>query len=110
MSRTQRELLTDAQLHLDAIDDYTLIGLDHDVVRDAIAMRLTALLDALGKLPQETLDDLFGDAWNAMRGMRNRLVHGYHTIDREVVRITVVEELPGVRILIEEQLTKTANR
>ena len=33
-------------------------------------------------------------AWRSMRGMRNRIAHGYHDIDMEIVWETVTMVLP----------------
>ena len=35
-----------------------------------------------------------GIAWRSMRGMRNRIAHGYHEIDMEIVWETITTALP----------------
>ncbi len=39
-----------------------------------------------------------------MKGLRNRIAHGYHTVDAVVLRITVRDELPHLRKIIERRL------
>lgn len=104
MSRTEPELLRTALLHLDFIDEYASMDLEQSVVVDAIALRLAGMIDALSGLPAPVLDDLFGEDWSAMQGLRNRIAHGYHLVAPEVLRITVIEELPDVREIIESRL------
>lgn len=57
-------------------------------------MRLSAAIDALNRLPQDVKDELFGETWKLMFGMRNRIAHGYAAVDSDTIRITVEEELP----------------
>ncbi len=104
MSRSEQEILAEALLHLEYLDRYVAMDLEQDVVVDAIALRLAAMVDALGRLPGDVLEVMFGDGWAAMRGLRNRIAHGYHAANADVLRITVTEELPQVRALIEARL------
>lgn len=91
-------------MHLDFLERYALMDLEQDVVVDAIGLRLAAMIDSLGGLPSEVLHSMFGEDWPAMRGMRNRIAHGYHLVAPDVLRITVLHELPGVRQAIEGRL------
>lgn len=104
MRRTEQEILAEALLHLEYLDRCVAMDLEQDVVVDAIALRLAAMIDALGRLPGDVLEVMFGDEWAAMRGLRNRIAHGYHALNTDVLRITVTEELPQVRALIEARL------
>jgi len=104
VSRSESEILAEALLHLEYLDRYAAMDLEQDVVVDAIALRLAAMVDALGRLPGDVLEVMFGDAWAAMRGLRNRIAHGYHAVNADVLRITVTEELQQVRELIEARL------
>ncbi len=96
MSRTVPELLAEALLHLRKAKEYGKRELGDEVVIDAIALRLAAMIDALNRLPEETLMECSGDTWQLMRGMRNRIVDGYMTVDAAVIRLTVEEELPSI--------------
>ena len=42
--------------------------------------------------------------WPAIVGMRNRVVHAYFSIDRDVVWITVTQELPQLLPALEAAL------
>lgn len=110
MSRTEAEILEQALRHLHRIRDYALLDTTDDVVIDAIALRLAAAIDALARLPQATAHELFGADWPAMRGLRNRIVHGYGVIRTDVVRITVVSEVPEMTARIESRIAASSPR
>jgi uncharacterized protein with HEPN domain len=42
--------------------------------------------------------------WRLMAGMRDRLIHGYNTVDLDVLWKTVTEDLPTTRPLVAEAL------
>ena len=67
---------------------------DHSdaVVTDAVALRLAAV-DALANLSDDTRALATQGQWDLMRGMRNRIVHGYATVSPDVVRATVDREV-----------------
>lgn len=104
MRRTKREILTTALFHLDKVEQQAAHGLTEELVIDACALRLIALLDSLSGLPHTSLTALFPENWALMRGMRNRLVHGYATVDTSVIEVTIREELPHLRRVIEREL------
>ena len=96
MSRTNNELLKEALLHLPTAQAYSARDLSDEAILDAIALRLAAMIDSLNRLPASTLDDYFGATWGLMRGMRNRIVHGYMTVNASIIRVTVSDELPEI--------------
>lgn len=105
MSRTEEEILASALLHLDYVERYAARDLTDEAIVDAIALRLAAMVDALTGLHSDVLDAMFGPTWKAMRGMRNRIAHGYQSVDAAVIRLTATEEMPRVRALIEARLS-----
>lgn len=40
--------------------------------------------------------------WNAIIGMRNRLIHAYFDVDRDILWTTVTEALPALRVQISQ--------
>lgn len=97
MKLTKRQILQQALTHLDKATAHARHGLDDELVIDAVAMRLIAMIDTLARLSDDDRGKLFGDQWPLMRGMRNRLVHGYATVSTAAIRLTVGEDLPGIR-------------
>ena len=96
MSRTTRERLADAALHLDAAIAYAADGPFDEKTIDAICMRISAGIEALNALPPRRRDELFGDQWSAMWGMRNRIAHTYSRVEAAVVIATVRQDLPEI--------------
>jgi len=104
VSRTARERLADATLHLDAAIAYADDGVFDEKTIDAICMRISAGIEALNALSASSLDQLFGDQWSAMWGMRNRIAHTYSRVEVAVVVATVRDDLPEIRARIRAYL------
>lgn len=104
MSRTARERLTDALLHLEAAIRYSDEGVVDDKTIDAICMRISAGVEALHALAPTRRDALFGDLWPAMWGIRNRIAHTYSRIEIAVIVATVREDLPEICARIRAEL------
>lgn len=93
-SRTHREIVEEALEHLTVIPQYAAQGLESQLILDAIAMRLTAGLEAVRALDDGTRERLFGDDWRAMWATRNRIAHAYSTTDADVIRATITKSVP----------------
>ncbi len=72
------------------------------VTVDAVCLRLAAAIDAAARLSADGRDRAFGDAWPVVRATRNRIVHGYTTIDAQIVRATVENDLGALRAALEQ--------
>jgi uncharacterized protein with HEPN domain len=44
--------------------------------------------------------------WSKITAMRNRLVHAYFDIDRDILWRTAVEEIPALRLLLQEMIER----
>ncbi|WP_353066960.1 HepT-like ribonuclease domain-containing protein [Arcanobacterium hippocoleae] len=97
MSRTAEECLKDALLHIAKIERYTKRNLNDDAILDAIALRIASLVDTLAGLPEPMRDEMFPGVWNAMRGLRNRVAHGYQAVNPEVLKLTARLDIPLVK-------------
>lgn len=62
-------------------------------------------LEILGGAAKLLSDDVRGQAseipWSEMAGMRDKLIHGYATIDLDIVWETVSEDVPHLRSKLE---------
>jgi len=96
VSRTAAEIITEALEHFDIAISHSERDLSDQIVIDAIAMRLSAGVEALGALDPDIRAHLLGSQWPKMRGMRNRIAHDYGFIDDAIVRQTVLVNLPPV--------------
>lgn len=107
MSRTVEELLGEAVIHLDAAAAYARTDTtDPTLVLDAMSMRLFAGLETLTRLPDDMADRLFVGRWADMRGLRNRIAHGYGGLDLVRLRATVDDELPQAIDAMRRELTR----
>lgn len=70
-------------------------------LQDSVIRRIEIIGEVAGRISvqfQETHPEI---PWHAMRGMRNRMIHGYDDIDFNIVWNTVQESIPLLLILIE---------
>jgi uncharacterized protein with HEPN domain len=63
--------------------------------RDALLWNFTVLGEAAGQLSAEVKDKFPDIAWQQPIRLRNRIVHGYWSIDLEVLHTTATEQLPA---------------
>ncbi len=69
---------------------------------------VTHALEIVGEAAKRIPDTVRGRyptvPWRLMAGMRDRLIHGYNTVDLDVLWKTVTEDLPTTRPLVAEAL------
>ena len=63
---------------------------------DAVWLRLASGIEVLARLEPSVREDLFGQDWTLMWGMRNRIAHGYLLVHQGTVRETVERDLPEI--------------
>ena len=94
-----RQAATDACGFIDGIDKAAF--LQDKRTQHAVVMSLIVLGEAATKVMERhaTFAEAHADIpWRNMRGMRNRIAHGYFDIDLEVVWDTVQTALPTLRL------------
>ena len=75
-------------------------GLDYEQFRadpkttKAVVLNLIIMGEAAGLVPLHVQQAYPQVPWRQMRGIRNRIVHGYDTVDVEIVWKAVHDELP----------------
>ncbi|MBE7370683.1 HepT-like ribonuclease domain-containing protein [Dermacoccus barathri] len=102
--RTPAENVEEARYHLQFVVTY----LDEpatQVAPDAIAMRLSAALEAISALPVEMRDRVCMGEWKEMWGMRNRIAHGYALTDGRLLRTTAERDVPTLLTRLAAELT-----
>lgn len=98
----QRDILLLAEM-IDAAEhaqqltaDVTVSELEADHQRrDALLWNFTVLGEAAGQLSAEVKVRFPDVAWQQPTRLRNRIVHGYWSIDLEVLHTTATEQLPA---------------
>ena len=97
--RRERLFLQDIVLAADAIAEFTR-GQDLDsfeadrMLRSAVVHQLTIIGEAAAKVPAEVQRRHPDLPWATMRGIRNRLVHGYFAVDMSILVATARLDLP----------------
>jgi uncharacterized protein with HEPN domain len=96
-----RFMLECVELALTYVEGYSLPDFMEDKrTQQAVILNLLHLGEAANRLMMESDDIALRFAqlpWNQMRGMRNRLAHGYFDINLDVVWATLQQALPPLR-------------
>ena len=70
-------------------------------VQDSAIRRLEIIGEAAGRISPDFRDAQPEIRWSEIRGMRNRMIHGYDDIDMDVVWDTVERDIPHLIQIIE---------
>jgi len=78
--------------------------------RDALLWNLTVVGEAVGHLPDVIREEHPEVPWSHPVRLRNRLVHGYWSLDLDVLHSVATGDLPGFVLQIQEVLQKFESR
>lgn len=87
---------------VEKIDRYTA-NMDYedfiadDMAVDAVLRNFEVIGEAAKNVPVDVREDFDEVPWSEMAGMRDKLIHGYASIELEIIWKTVEEEIPLVR-------------
>ena len=80
------------------VDGRSRQDLDSDeMLLFALVRAVEVIGEAASKVSAAGRAELPDIRWAAIVGMRNRLVHAYADVDRDILWSTVLDELPGLR-------------
>ena len=100
-----RDMLDHARKAIAAARGRSREDLDRD---DLLAAGLERFIEVVGeaasKVSEGTRRELPGIPWREIVGMRNRLVHGYASVDHDITWDVVVGDLPGLATSLEKAL------
>jgi len=71
---------------------------------DAVVRCIEVIGEATKNVPYEIRNKYLSIPWRDMAGMRDKIIHGYFTVDFEEVWLTVKEEIPKLKPLIKRVL------
>ena len=89
------------------IEEYTR-GLDYDnfcsntLVRDAVIRNLLVIGEAVKNLPPEIKNKCPEMEWKKIAGLRDILVHGYFTINSQILWDIITHKLPELKASIKK--------
>jgi uncharacterized protein with HEPN domain len=90
-------MLDSARVALMLAKDKTREDLNRDVGLVLALMKSVEIIgEAAGKLSAGFRDEHAAIPWDRIIGMRNRLIHAYYDINRDILWQTVVEDLPAL--------------
>ena len=64
---------------------------------DAVLRNFEVIGEAAKNVPREVRREYSDVPWSEMAGMRDKLIHGYATIELRIVWMTVTDELPSLK-------------
>ena len=88
------ERYTDGMSHEEFVSDEKTV--------DAVLRNLEILGEASKLIAEDVREHAPEIPWSDMAGMRDKLIHGYATIDLDIVWRTVTEEVPHLRSKLDE--------
>ena len=65
-------------------------------LQDSVIRRIEVMGEAAGRLSLEFRESHQEIPWARIRGMRNRMIHGYDAIDMDIVWDTVERDIPRI--------------
>ena len=77
-------------------------------LQDSVIRRIEIIGEAVRRLSPELRDRHPNVPWQAMTGMRNRMIHGYDDIDMDVVWDTAQDSIPRLLSMIEPLVRESA--
>ncbi len=80
--------------------------LQDDKTWSAVLFQIEVIGEAVKRLSDSLRDQHPEIPWPQMAAMRNRVIHGYDSIDFERVWLTVTRSIPALRILLSPLLPK----
>lgn len=106
--RSNRERLLDIQEAIERIERYTAVGKDtfttNELVQTWVVHHLQIIGEAARALPDEFRQAHPEIPWKQIIGMRHILVHHYFSIDATIVWSVVENDLPDLKVKLENTL------
>lgn len=70
---------------------------DDFIINFAVARALEIVGEATKRLPKEVRLDYPAVPWQAMAGMRDRIIHGYDNVNMHIMWSVVKQEIPKIK-------------
>ena len=100
-----QKMLKDIRFIMEKTEGITLKELEADeVLCDSVLFRLIQISENSGKLTQPFKDTHKEIPWQAIKGMRNRIVHEYGDVEFGVVHQTITRDIPCICKILEKMI------
>lgn len=100
-----RDMLDQARKAVAAVAGRERGDLDRDdVLAAALERYIEVLGEAAGKVSEATREQLAAVPWRGLIGIRNRLVHGYASVDHDIIWDVVTDDLARLVADLEQAL------
>ncbi len=97
-----KKMLKDIKFIMEKTEGITLKELEeNEVLCDSVLFRLIQISENSGKLTPAFKEANKIIPWQAIKGMRNRIVHEYGDVELDVVHQTITEDIPEICELLE---------
>jgi uncharacterized protein with HEPN domain len=70
----------------------------------AVVRALEIIGEAAKRIPETVRIQYSSIPWKSMAGMRDRIIHGYDTVDLQIVLDTVKLDIPEIKPLVQQML------
>ena len=67
--------------------------IENQLVLDAVVRNLEIIGEASGKLSQTSQEAMAGIPWQKIKGLRNRVIHAYFDVSKQVIWFVIQNEL-----------------
>ena len=90
-------MLKDIRFILETTQNITLVQLENnEILCDSVLFRLIQISENSTKLTQQFKEIHRDIPWQAIKGMRNRIVHEYGEVELDIVYQTITEDIPEI--------------
>ena len=102
MKRTYRDYILDILTSIQEIEEF-VEGMDfEEFVTDrktinAVIRSLEVIGEAVKKVPSEIRTKYPEIPWKYIAGMRDKLIHEYHSVDLEIILEVIEKEIPSLK-------------
>ena len=97
LDRLQAELQVIAR-HMDGVTEEAFSG--NELLQDAMMFRLIQVSETARKLSDAFKSGRTQVPWNAVYGLRNRIVHDYGAVDMHIIFTTLAKDIPELMKLL----------
>ncbi|MBE6552540.1 MAG: DUF86 domain-containing protein [Ruminococcaceae bacterium] len=99
------KIIKDVKFLIKNTEGITLEELEaNEILCDSVLFRLIQISENSGKLTSEFKERNKNIPWQAIKGMRNKIVHEYGSVEFDIVYQTVTEDIPFLCSLLEGTL------